>query len=342
MISYQDWRTAELRGAAGARMVHDRLGIRETLRDGTQPIDVFDAIRECQRTLVFQPLKTLLGAYIRHGDISGMIVTTERDLHIQRFTAAHELGHAELDHPSTSLDREIGFAARGPLPDSKPRNHSVYEVEADAFASEFLLPKWLIAAHARRRNWNVADLSSADVVYQLSLRLGVSYSATCWSLVSNSIIPRSVVQSLLAIRPKTSKQRALRGFKPESWRKIDVWLLRDADTGTRVLGDPNDKLVLDLEEHASSGYIWDVDNPIPGLSVERPEESKVAHEEPPLVGAVSRRRLVLSGEAHGRVELVERRPWDNEAPPLNSFVIELDLRGPEPQGLPRATRRVLQ
>src|SRR5689334_20032261 len=114
MISYNEWRAAELRGAAAARALHDRLGIRRALSEGTQPIDVFDAIRACQRTLVFQPLKTLLGAYIKHQGVAGLIVTTERDLHIQRFTAAHEFGHAELNHPSTSIDKEIGFAARGP------------------------------------------------------------------------------------------------------------------------------------------------------------------------------------------------------------------------------------
>lgn len=34
------------------------------------------------------------------------MVTTERSLHIQRFTAAHELGHVILEHRG-SMDREI-------------------------------------------------------------------------------------------------------------------------------------------------------------------------------------------------------------------------------------------
>jgi Zn-dependent peptidase ImmA (M78 family)/predicted secreted protein len=342
VISFQEWRTAELRGAAAARILHDRLGLRDALRDGTRPIDVFDAIRARSRTLVFQPLKTLLGAYIKHRDVTGLIVTTERDLHIQRFTAAHELGHAELDHPSTSLDKEIGFAARGPMPSAKTKSISVHEVEADAFASEFLLPKWLVAGHVRRRQWTLKDLTSPDIVYQLSLRLGASYAATCWSLASNSIIPKHAAQTLVAVAPKTSKQRALRGFQPDNWRKTDVWLLKEVDSGTCILGDPNDKLVLDLEEHAASGYVGEIANSVDGLNVQRTESDSARQEQSQLVGNTSSRRLILSGDSHGRVELVERRPWDIESPSLNSFVIDLDLRGPEPLGLPRVVRSVLQ
>jgi Zn-dependent peptidase ImmA (M78 family) len=341
MASYQEWRAAELRGAAAARVVHDRLGLRDGLRDGTQPVDIFAAIQQRRRTLLFQPLDTLLGAYIRHGEISGLVVTTKRDLHIQRFTAAHELGHAELDHPATSLDKEVGFAARGPTPRSND-SHSIHEIEADAFASEFLLPKWLIAAHVRRRGWSKSDLLKADVVYQLSLRLGASYTATCWSLSANAVVSRRDAEALAAVAPKTSKQRALAGFKPDSWRDTDVWLLRVTDSGTQVLGDPHDKLVLDLEEHAAGGYVWDLEDAVPGLQVERVGRNNIRESSDEVVGGPSRRRLLLSGGIYGRVRFVERRPWDDSSAELNSFVLDLDLRGPEAPGLPRAARHALQ
>ena len=54
--------------------------------------------------VMFRPLKNLLGAYIDDPG-QGVMVTTQRQLPVQRFTAAHELGHAALGHEA-SLDEE--------------------------------------------------------------------------------------------------------------------------------------------------------------------------------------------------------------------------------------------
>ena len=54
--------------------------------------------------------------------------------------------------------------------------------EADAFAVGFMLPKWLVVGHCARQGWRIADLLRPEVVYQLSLRLGASYEATCRAL----------------------------------------------------------------------------------------------------------------------------------------------------------------
>jgi hypothetical protein len=42
----------------------------------------------------------------------------------------------------------------------------------------------------------------------------------------------------------------------------------------------------------------------------------------------------------GRLALDERRPWDPD-PPLSSLAVEVDLTGPEEEGLSRAERRIL-
>ena len=108
----------------------------------------------------------------------------------------------------------------------------------------------------------------------MSLRLGASYSATCWALLSNMLVDRPTVNALVNTPPKACKQRALPDFKPESWRR-DVWLLSERDRGVQVLGNPNDLLVLVLEEHVSSGYVWDVE-PITkaGLQIEKDERQR--------------------------------------------------------------------
>ena len=58
-------------------------------------VDVFAAGLAINLPLLLRPLKVLLGAYLPH-PIPGVLVTTERPLSIQRFTAAHEVGHFSL------------------------------------------------------------------------------------------------------------------------------------------------------------------------------------------------------------------------------------------------------
>jgi hypothetical protein len=42
------------------------------------------------------------------------------------------------------------------------------EVEADAFAVAFMMPRWLIGWHAERQGWTVTDFRQPNIVYQLS------------------------------------------------------------------------------------------------------------------------------------------------------------------------------
>ena len=67
-------------------------------------VDVFGAIHAIDLPLLLRPLQGLLGAYLRD-PAPGVLVTTQRPMSIQRFTAAHELGHFSLRH-DPSLDDE--------------------------------------------------------------------------------------------------------------------------------------------------------------------------------------------------------------------------------------------
>ena len=88
-------RAAEIRleAIAVAKRLHREMKMRDTVISGSGMIDVFSAIEQLGIPLVFKPLKTALGLCLPK-PLSGIMVTTERSLHIQRFTAAHELGHA--------------------------------------------------------------------------------------------------------------------------------------------------------------------------------------------------------------------------------------------------------
>src|SRR3546814_10885572 len=89
---------------------------------------------------------------------------------IQRFTAAHELGHYAMRH-LPSLDDESILRR---MPTSPEPTGLFQETEADAFAVAFMMHKCLNLAHAARQGWQVDDLRRANIVYQLSLRHGAS------------------------------------------------------------------------------------------------------------------------------------------------------------------------
>jgi hypothetical protein len=325
-------RDAILTGTAKAAELHAELGFRDKLRDGDRPVDVLGAIRAYDVTVLFRPLDGLLGAYVPTPRSAGLLVTTLRDHHVQRFTAAHEFGHYVLGHKAPSLDKQVGFVARGERDGYAPQ-----EVEADAFAAEFLLPKWLVVAHARRRRWGTRDLQQPDVVYQLSLRLGVSYTATCWALAASSLVPLALARQLAETAPKASKQRAIAGVMPSSWY-ADVWVLSEHDRGAQLLGSPDDYFVFNLEEHVAGGYEWDMEAmPDAGLAVRRDERIDNAFD---TMGGTVQRQIVAQGSGLkvGRLALAERRPWEGLIEPLNTFEVDLALLGKEPVGLPRPER----
>ncbi|MDE0109312.1 MAG: ImmA/IrrE family metallo-endopeptidase, partial [Bryobacterales bacterium] len=160
-MTWQDRRNAVLEGTARAAEMHEELSFRTRLGDGKGPIDVFRVIMETDVGLLFRPLDKLLGAFLP-SPVRGILVTTQRDLYVQRYTAAHELGHFLMGHEA-SLDDErlISLATR-----EQPHG-DLQEIAADAFASEFLMPRWLVAAQVRRQRWTADALRTPGIVYQL-------------------------------------------------------------------------------------------------------------------------------------------------------------------------------
>ncbi|MEP1930127.1 MAG: ImmA/IrrE family metallo-endopeptidase, partial [Roseibium sp.] len=245
-------RTSEVRleAIAAAKRLHREMKLREAVTLGAGMVDVFSAIEQLGIPLVFKPLKTALGLCLPK-PLSGIMVTTERSLHIQRFTAAHELGHAVLDH-SGSVDQEINYRAT-----LEPAGgQDLQEVAADAFAAEFMLPRWLYKHHVRQQAWTVQKhLQNPDIVYQLSLRMGASYEATCWGLLSHDVLKRAEVETLLNTKVADIKRSTGESFRPaNSW--ANTWRISSRDDGATLTADQNDLLRIELNETAGSGYQW--------------------------------------------------------------------------------------
>src|SRR5258708_19132095 len=92
------------KGTMGAGRLQRGLPYREEIEARGGSIDVFAAIEALDIPLLLRPLDGLLGAYLRD-PAPGILITTQRPLNIQRFTASHELGHRELNHdPSLDAD----------------------------------------------------------------------------------------------------------------------------------------------------------------------------------------------------------------------------------------------
>jgi len=318
---------------AAARL-HQRLDLHKEILARGGNVDVFGAIQTLNLPLVLRPLQGLLGAYVNE-PIPGVLVTTQRPMSIQRFTAAHELGHFSLDHEPSVDDESI--LRRMPM--AVQSGGDFQETEADAFAVAFMMPRWLIGWHSGRQGWTVSEFRQPSVVYQLALRIGASYEATCWTLVRHGFIQQSLAWELLQTEPRTLKVALLETYRPQDYRG-DVWLLTERDAKTRIDGSRNDLFVLRLEEHSGGGYLWDIDQlKASGFGIVRDALEAIDGEG---VGGPVIRRVTAAPpeERRGCMSLNERLPWDPE-PPLSSLKVDFDLTGPEEEGLSRAERRSL-
>ncbi len=315
-----------------AERLHRQLGSQQRVECDGDNIDVFGALVQLGVPLVLRPLKGLLGAYLREPAL-GVLITTRRPLSVQRYTAAHELGHFRLNH-EPSLDNE-DILRRSPFV-ANPE-YDLQEVEADAFAMGFLIPRWLIAWHAKKQDWKKDHFTKSDVVYQLSLRLGASFEATWRTLQHYKLITSSIATDFSKVKVRNLKKELLGDHRPPDYRR-DVWLLTERDAHMSISGSRNDLFVLRLKEHGGSGFLWDAEElKRKGFSLVSDVREKI-HDFG--IGNPTFRRLTVALEEpkQGQISLSERRPWQPEQP-LKRLELTYDLTGPEGEGYSRVERR---
>lgn len=314
-------------GARAAAEEHARLG---TALDA--PVDIFGAIERHGIWLMFQPLDRLFGAYMRVGEAAGVIVNAKQPPALQRFTAAHELGHHVLGHAS-SLDGEAHIEpVDGEL---GPR-----EQAAHAFAAYYLMPPALVDQVLARLGVEERGALSAEVAYRLSLELGVSYAAAVNHLLSLGKITADVAARLRGMRPKAIKQ-ALTGTPRPAYDRTDTWVLGQTDSGRVIAPRVDDEIYATLPEIPSSGYRWAVaSDEITDLRsatahapafggalalVDDRFDLPAASAPPARYGTGGMRRLVFRVLRPGsfRLQLAQRRPWEATAVPAATWQVEL-------------------
>lgn len=222
-------------------------------------LDPFDVLRSKVDLLSFIGLDGVLGATIRAPGLLGVALTTARDEHIQRFTAAHELGHITLGHAGSCLDNEQDVL--GAARDERER-------AAQEFAASVLLPPRAVALAFRRYSSAVETTAQlAAAVYQTGRDLDVSYEATAVSLERYGLIRASDRRALKRVTPKQCK--AFIGGSPPASTRSQLWRVQTDDLGTaRLL--PGDELILTDARGkwtSSTPTVEVVPTPEPGLRI---------------------------------------------------------------------------
>lgn len=211
--------------------------------DTSAPIDVFGAIDQLHLDVTFMPLKNLLGAILPDG---GVLLTTERPTSVQRYTAAHEIGHWVLDQQPLALDGEAEINGD---------NTVERERLAQLFAAYFLMPPPLIRGTAARHGVRRGDAPTPAQIYLISRDVGASYEAVVRQLHNLEYYPWSHVRSLLDVPVIRAKSEAAFGHRPVNGR-ADVWPLESPRTGTQLHVSVDDEVVLALPENRTTGYRW--------------------------------------------------------------------------------------
>ncbi|XLX42646.1 ImmA/IrrE family metallo-endopeptidase [Ectopseudomonas mendocina] len=262
---------------------------------------------------MLRPLEKLLGAFLSEVQ-PGILVNSERPAGLIQMTCAHELGHYYLDH-GTTADGQLDYG----------NSALKKELEADWFAYSLVAPRWAVANILRRKGWSAADLAHPFVLYQFSLRLGISYTAAAWSLNRLELMDRSVVNEVLQTQPAAIKRSLLN--KPLENAQRDVWLLDDADRDLILEPRLDDQLLIRLKNHTNAGYVWTAnDIASEGFVVEPLLDTTPAsqRDEPFIAGGAQLQdylvspKLSVPSDLH-HLQLYKRKAWEPADQAIDTF-----------------------
>lgn len=211
--------------------------------DQEQPINVFDVVDELGLWLAFNHLDNLLGAVVPRGD-GGIMISTQRGAAVQRYTAAHEIGHWILDVGEAAFDTEDDIYY--PTEDR--------ELLAQLFAGQFLMPPPLVYETCRRYGVNDSETAAPTGVYQAARDMGTSFEATVRQLSNLGIIDPPTQNRLIRIQPSAIKAGLGLGHHPKG--AVDVWPATFASNDDSFRVTEGDEVLVSLPENRTTGYRW--------------------------------------------------------------------------------------
>jgi len=208
-----------------------------------QPVDVFAAISALGLELAIVDLDGLLGAMLPHGQ-GGVLITSQRGSRVQRYTAAHEIGHWMLHHPGPSVDGEAEILF---TPSSER------ERQAQLFAAYFLMPPPLVDEVVARHDLRRGQVMP-EQLYLASRDMRVSYEAAARRLVTHKVINSRELFTLLDVN-RLDAMKAFAGRRPADGN-ADLWIREYAPQHERIEVDEQDEVIVQLPENRTSGWQW--------------------------------------------------------------------------------------
>lgn len=189
------------------------------------PVNVYKALSCLGMRVRMTTLHSISGAFIPGGDDwpPGVLINSDQPSDRQRYSAAHELGHYVLIHSEKGGEEIIS-----PL----GRRFSPKEVEADAFAAEFLMPATMILTELRQLK---AKEGLEEQVYRLADRFLISYQAMIYRLTHLGLITATQKEALLKIRPSEIESKLL--LKRKAQKAFDPDILQEICRRSSILPD---------------------------------------------------------------------------------------------------------
>lgn len=317
-----------------AKEVHRDAGSEIRIANGFSRINPLKLAEDAGVAVMSKPLDNLLGAFLRESR-AGILLNSERPVGMMHMTCAHELGHYFLGHLTTA-DEHIDYR----------ESDSAIEQEANQFAYSLMAPRWLVLRAIRAKGWNKTDLLRPAVVYQLSLRLGISFTAMAWALTRLKFISDADANRISVAKPKALKEEVLPLGVTLS-RNADVWVLDSRDKDWVIEPRNTDRFLVNLPSHATAGYLWSAEE-LAGegftLNPVLVDARQQKREGPPLIGSGGEDQYFLSGPATvhesknvAKINLREARPWMAEDDSASELALRLQFE-PTEIGLSDGTR----
>lgn len=226
--------------------------------DQSEPIDPFEAIEEAGLELRFRPLATLLGAVLP-GEPGGILINSARPASLQRYTAAHELGHWYMDQDILSVDTDEAILGH--------HHQEAREIDAQVFAAHFLMPLELLYPIARRYGIRQGVPADAQQVYQAARDMHVSYEAAVRQLNTTKFISLANRDQLLLAKPALIKKSLTDGMILPNARG-DVWIIEHPSDRAEIRAVVGDAILLRLTEYPATGYRWCAEEALADASVQ--------------------------------------------------------------------------
>jgi Zn-dependent peptidase ImmA (M78 family) len=206
--------------------------------DTFQRVDVFDAMASAGLRVIFRKLEGCAALYLPSSlsGRPGAIINASHPLALQRYSAGHETGHHFFGHTTQVI--------RDAEPQRATPRLSEQEMLAEAFAAWFLMPPE--GVEQALASMNLTHPRSPADVYELALRVGTSYQATCVHLPNLKLLHAGKSTEWSKLSLKDIKQHLSgHGPPPGGWRN-DIWVLSPADKDRMIVVRAGDRFLLDV------------------------------------------------------------------------------------------------